>query len=194
VYTSGVTDPTRSGASPGSAFDAPLSEERAVELVRRLVVAPGGHVLALGCGNAELLLRIVAAHPATTGTGVDRDRAALDRGRRRIAERGLLDRVDLVEADLAGFRDRADVVLCLDAERAWGGAEPALTALAGHVEPGGLVLLGARLPPGGLDELAALAGAASFRVLDASTATPSELAAWEGGQATGFGYLVLRPA
>lgn len=183
------------------AFDAPLSEERAARLLRRLAVAPGGHVLDLACGRAELLLRVVLAHPGTTGTGVDADRAALDRGRSRAARLGLLDRVDLVEGDATAFADRGDVVLCVGAAHAWGGAGPALAALREHLQPGGLLLLGdgfwAAEPapdvrerfgdlPAGLADAADRAAAAGYRVLEADASTAAEWDAFEAGRRAGL--------
>jgi cyclopropane fatty-acyl-phospholipid synthase-like methyltransferase len=123
-------------------FEAPLSEQRATELVAGLPLAPGRHALDLGCGFGELLLRVVAAHPAATGTGVDTRRPALDRARRAAAERSLHERVEFVEADPATFDDRGDVVLCVGASHAWGGATSALRELRGRVERGGTVLFG----------------------------------------------------
>ena len=188
-------------ARAGLTFDAPLSEERAAGLVRRLAVAPGGHVLDLACGWAELLLRLVLAHPATTGTGVDSDRAALDRGRSRAARLGLLDRVDLVEGDATTFADRGDVVVCVGAAQAWGGAGPALAALREHLQPGGLLLFAdgfwAAEPaaavrerfgdlPAGLAGAAALAAAAGYGVLAADASTPGEWDAFEAARRAGL--------
>jgi cyclopropane fatty-acyl-phospholipid synthase-like methyltransferase len=127
-------------AHAGLTFGAPLSEARAAALVGSLPLAPGRHVLDLGCGWAELLLRIVAAHRGSTGTGVDLGRAGLDRGRRAAAGRGLHERVELVEADVTSFDDRGDVVLCVGAAHAWGGATAALPELRQRVEPGGVLL------------------------------------------------------
>ncbi len=64
-----MRDDFRRLAHAGLTFNAPLSEERASALVSALPISPGHHVLDLGCGWGELLLRILAAHPATTGTG-----------------------------------------------------------------------------------------------------------------------------
>jgi SAM-dependent methyltransferase len=196
-----VPDDLRRFARESLVFNAPLSEERAADLLERLVVAPGGHVLDLGCGHAELLLRLVAAHPGTTGTGVDVDRAALDRARARAAALRLLDRVDFVEADVTGLGDRGDVVLCVGSAHAWGGVEPALAALAGHLQPGGLLLYGdgfwaaeaadeARALfgelPAGLDGLADAAAHAGFRALHADVSSQAEWDAFEAGWRDGL--------
>jgi len=194
-----VREDLRRLAHSGLTFDAPLSEQRAGELVARLAIAPGGHVLDLGCGWGELLLRIVAAHPGTTGTGVDSDRAALDRGRRLAAQRGLTERVDFAEADAARFDDRGDVVLCVGANHIWGGATEALRALRGLAEPGSLVLYGAGFwerAPGAVarraigelpvwDGLLRTARTAGFHVEQADRSTDAEWdafeTAWRGG-------------
>lgn len=123
-------------------FNAPLSERRATGFVDQLALAPGHHALDLACGWGELLLRIVAARPAATGTGVDTDRAALDRGRAAAARRGLHDRVEFVEADAVTIAARGHLVLCVGATHAWGGPAAALRALEAHLEPGGVALVG----------------------------------------------------
>ena len=106
-----MRDDFRRLAHAGLTFNAPLSEERASALVSALPISPGHHVLDLGCGWGELLLRILAAHPATTGTGVDTDREALDRGVRAATRRGLHGRVEFVEAPAETFVDVADIVV-----------------------------------------------------------------------------------
>ena len=117
---SALRDELRALAHAKLRFNAPLSQERADALIDLLPLAPGRHVLDLGCGWGELLLRVVAAHSAATGTGVDADRQALDRARRAAAARGLYDRVEFVEGDLTTFDDRGDLVLCVGAAHALG--------------------------------------------------------------------------
>jgi SAM-dependent methyltransferase len=196
-----VTDQLRPLAQSRLVFNAPLSETRAAALVDRLPIAPGRHVLDLGCGWAELLLRIVAARPGSTGTGVDLDRAALNRGRARAAELGLLDRVDLVEADASTFDDRGDVVLSVGAAHAWGGTDAALAALRDHLEPGGFLLFGggfwtsepaAALTetfgnlPSGLDGVVRSAWTAGLSALHADAASLEEWDAFEAGWRSGL--------
>ena len=62
-----MRDDFRRLAHAGLTFNAPLSEERANALVAALPISPGHHVLDLGCGWGELLLRILAAHPGDDG-------------------------------------------------------------------------------------------------------------------------------
>ena len=169
-------------------FNAPLSQERADGLVSMLALAPGRHALDLGCGWGELLLRVVAAHPAATGTGVDADRQALDRARRAAAARGLYDRVEFVEGDLTTFEDRGDLVLCVGAAHAWGGATAALRELRERLEPGGTLLFADGFwerPPGAdarrlfgelpvFDGLLQVARAARFSVDHADRSTQEE--------------------
>jgi SAM-dependent methyltransferase len=174
--------------SPRIPFDAPLSDARASALVEELAVAPGGHVVDLGCGWAELLLRIVEAHPGTTGTGVDVDLGALNRGVREASFRGLHERVELIEGDATQFEDRADVVLCVGAAEQLGRASRALHLVAEILEPGGVALFADRIwnaPAGAvaraglgelpvLDGLLALARAAGFRVTSYDVSSPGE--------------------
>lgn len=194
-----MRDDVRRLAHAGLTFNAPLSEERAASLVAALPISPGHHLLDLGCGWGELLLRILAAHPATTGTGVDTARDALDRGVRLAAQRGLYGRVEFIEADAATFVAQADIVLSVASSHMFGGAAEALDTLRECVTPGGRVLFGdpfwattpttaalaaiGELP--GPDDLRAAAVAAGFRIEldDASTLREWDAfeTAWRGG-------------
>ena len=183
-----MRDDFRRLAHAGLTFNAPLSEKRAAALVAALPIAPAHHVLDLGCGWGELLLRILAAHPATTGTGVDTSREALDRGAFRAAQQGLHERVEFVEADAATFVDLADIVVSVAVSQAWGGPAGALQWLHACVTPGGRVLYGDAFwasPPSPLalealgelpthDELCQAAAAAGFRIDQDETSTLEE--------------------
>lgn len=123
-------------------WNAPLSEAHAELLVDRLGLTAGDHVVDLGCGWGELLIRAVAATAGVRGTGVDSARWALERGRAAAAARGVKGRVDFVEGDAASWTGAADRVLCVGASHAWGGTGAALRALAAVVQPGGRLLMG----------------------------------------------------
>jgi len=178
--------------TPRIPFDAPLSDARASALIGELAVAPGGHVVDLGCGWGELLLRIVEAHPGTTGTGIDIDQEPLNRGVREASFRGLHERVELIKEDATRFEDRADVVLCVGTAEQLGRASRALHLIAEILEPGGVALFGDRIwtaPAGAvaraglgelpvLDGLLALARAAGFRVTSYDVSSPAEWTAY----------------
>jgi SAM-dependent methyltransferase len=99
---------------------SPLSEARAGRLVRFLSDGLDGTVVDIGCGWAELLLRVVAAAPGCRGFGVDREDARIAHAAQLAAERGLADRVTLVAGD-AGVTDlpMADAVICIGASQVW---------------------------------------------------------------------------
>jgi SAM-dependent methyltransferase len=130
-------------------FHGPLSEARADALVRRLALAKPASVLDLGCGWGELMLRILAAVPAATGTGIDLAAEDLDRGRRNAEALGLADRVRFVQESAVGTsRGPADLVLCVGSSHVLTATEPpghlpdALRELRRLVRDGGRVLLG----------------------------------------------------
>ncbi|WP_369196980.1 SAM-dependent methyltransferase [Streptomyces djakartensis] len=125
-------------------FHGPLSEQRADALVRRLTRHGPATVLDIGCGWGELMLRVLAAVPGATGTGIDLDGGDLARGRRAAEERGLASRVRFLQESATGTtRGPADLVLCLGASQALGSGLPdALAELRRLVGDGGRVLLG----------------------------------------------------
>ena len=122
---------------------APVAPDALSGLVQRLEpVGRGAAFLDLGCGYGQWLLEALAAHPGTTGVGVDR---ALPPGlAEAAAARGLTDRVRWVEADAQGWATDGlfDVVLCVGATHAFGGLDGTLDAARRYLRPGGRLLLG----------------------------------------------------
>jgi SAM-dependent methyltransferase len=159
-------------------FHGPLSEARAARIVARLTANRPGSVLDIGCGWGELMLRILAAAPEATGTGLDMNADDLARGRASAQARGLGDRVTFVQGSgVKTSRGPADLVLCVGSSHAVTDVEPpghlasALAELRRLVSPGGRVLLGEGFWH--------------------RTPTESELAAmWPGTTAGEFGDLV----
>src|ERR1700722_14041717 len=99
-------------------FNSPLSSDRADSLAVALVTGRPRLILDVGCGWGELLVRTVAGSDGATGLGVDRDTAALERGRMNVSERGLSQRVRFVEGDAADLDESADVGICVGADHA----------------------------------------------------------------------------
>ena len=189
-------------------FHGPLSEERAARLIRSLMPLDDAHVLDLGCGWAELLLRTLEAAPTATGTGVDRNEGDIAHARSNAEARGLTDRVTLVPADVAQWQpDRqADAVIVNGASQVWGGdplqhTANALTEVRKLLNPGGRLLLGegfwqqeptepqlAAMPVprdqyGSLADLVDLAHAHGYRLLAVEQASLDEWDVFENGHA-----------
>lgn len=156
-----------------------LSEDRADGLVAFIASDLQGTVLDIGCGWAELLLRIVAAAPECRGIGVDLEAESIKHGRRVADSRGLTDRVTLLEGDAKDSGpEHAEAVICIGASHVWNPPtevnQPlnyarALAAIRGRVGRGARVIYGEAVwsaPPtpaavaplgGRLDELVSFA-------------------------------------
>jgi cyclopropane fatty-acyl-phospholipid synthase-like methyltransferase len=131
-------------AHDGLAFQSPLDENRVQALVERLPLAPGDRVVDLGCGTAELLIRLVERH-AVRAVGIDLSPYFLAEGRAQAARRIPDGHLELREEDAA----RADLergafalAVCVGAGAIFGDTGETLRALAALVPRGGLVLLG----------------------------------------------------
>jgi Methyltransferase domain len=160
-------------------FMTPLSEERAGRLVDFVSVGLHGTVVDIGCGWAELLLRVVAAAPDCDGLGLDLDSDSIERGCRLAAERGLTERLTLTLANArTALPDSVDAVICIGASQVWNppgdeslpmGYARALTAIRATVGRGARVVYGEAIwtrPPtaeaiaplgGRLDEMVSMA-------------------------------------
>jgi SAM-dependent methyltransferase len=137
----------------------PLSEAALDEAIELLEPPPGGRVLDVACGRAEVLRR-VAERFDVEATGYDSDASLIEAG-----PPGL----DLQVRD-SPPPGPFDVVLCIAASHALGGFPNALGALAELVRPGGEVLLGEgywRRPPS-VEYLDALGGASEDELPDYS--------------------------
>lgn len=116
------------------------------------VPVPESRILELGCGDASNLAAIAAAFPSSRCTGIDRSRAALDRGRRLLRRCGL-NQVDLVQADLAhpgAVGGAFDYILC-HGLYSWV-PEPVRHAILAlcrdHLSPRGLAMVSYNTLPG----------------------------------------------
>ena len=195
-----MRDDFRRAARAGLTFNAPLSEERAGALVAALPISPGHHVLDLGCGAGELLLRILAAHPATTGTGVDTER-------RRSTEAFSRRPGVACTGGSSSWRpiprpsSTSPTSSCASAASyAWGGVGAALHWLRECVAPGGRLLFGdgfwagaptpAALTAVGelprLEDVHAAAAAAGFRIERDEVSTMGEWDAFETSWRSGL--------
>lgn len=192
-------------AHAGLAFNAPMSDARVHELAATLQPLQHARIIDLGCGWAELLIRLLDAEPTAGGVGVDTQAAAVERGRAAAAARGLSGRVRLEIGDATKWSDESgDVLLCIGSSHCWAGTRPALLALRRRLRPGGRLLFGEGYwvhPPGpaalaaldtdpadlcSLADLAGLAVDCGYRVLSLATASTAEWDAYESGWCGGL--------
>ena len=180
-------------------FNAPLSGARADSIATTLARADPRSVLDIGCGWAELLLRILSASDGTEGVGFDTDGVVLERARRNACARGLDDRVRFVEGAAPSEAAPVDLVLCVGSHHVYGDQTQALQVLHRLTKPGGRVLFGATFweaaptrkqtsDPGiesdaltDLEGLVDLATNAGFRPLWTQTASRDEWESFESG-------------
>jgi cyclopropane fatty-acyl-phospholipid synthase-like methyltransferase len=132
-------------AHEGLAFMNPLAEEDVDEMIEALALDPGAHVLDLGCGKAEVLLRIVERYADVRAIGLDRSRVVLAEARRQAAERVPESKVTLLEQDVREYAPEPgtfDLVVSTGGVSFRGGVGGTLAVLAGFVAPGGKLLFG----------------------------------------------------
>jgi SAM-dependent methyltransferase len=122
----------------------PLSSAKLDELVELLNLRPDARVLDIGCGKAELLIRLAERYSAGA-IGVDLSppfvAAARASALRRVPDADFT----FIEVDGARFvaePERFDLAVCLGASWTFGGHRGTLRALSRFVRPGGQVLAG----------------------------------------------------
>jgi SAM-dependent methyltransferase len=187
-------------------FNSPLSNARAARLVSLVGPLAGAHVVDIGCGWAEFLLRAAAADPTVTALGLDADPDAIAHARAEATARGLADRADLRVTDASSWRpdQPVDVAICIGASHALGGIPQALAHLRTTVDPGGRLIFGEGIwerPPtpaalaalggdpdeyGTLPDLVDLAITTGWRPHDIAVATLQEWDAFESGYSRGW--------
>ena len=121
-------------------FNSPMTGQTADQIVSMIAARDPHTVLDVGCGWAELLLRVLEALPGARGVGVDNEPRHIKRAERNATRRLLDQRVSFVEdIDDAGA---CDVVICIGSEHVYGTYSDALHAMASRVRPGGCSVFG----------------------------------------------------
>jgi cyclopropane fatty-acyl-phospholipid synthase-like methyltransferase len=132
-------------AHEGLAFMNPLAEEDVEEMIEALELEPGAHVLDLGCGKAEILLRIVERYPDVRAVGLDNSAAVLAEARRQAKNRVPEAKVVLLEEDVRDYAPEPgsfDLVVSTGGVSFRGGVGGTLAVLSGFVAPEGKLLFG----------------------------------------------------
>jgi len=108
-----MDDPLQARAYAEADFSEP--HEKFVDLFReRFPDFTGGHVLDLGCGTGDVIVRFVRRYPEVRITGVDGAEAMLEIGREFIKREGLMEKIHLRHCylpDIDLMREKFDAII-----------------------------------------------------------------------------------
>jgi len=122
----------------------PISSEKVLKVGQVLALNPGDRVIDFGCGYAELL-RLWAEDFGINGVGIDVREHACDRARKKMAEHGLDDRIEIIHFNAAEFafeKETYDVAACVGATFIWGGYRETIRAMKTAIHSGGKLVIG----------------------------------------------------
>jgi cyclopropane fatty-acyl-phospholipid synthase-like methyltransferase len=89
-----MTEEEQAGAYAAANF-AEINEPIAAWFQKRFPLAHNAQLLDIGCGTADMTIRLVGAYPGTTGVGIDGSDAMLSHGRNLVSKAGLTSRISL---------------------------------------------------------------------------------------------------
>ena len=125
-------------------FASPLSSDKLNRFLQLLELQPNQRVLDVGCGNAEILIRLAESY-GITGVGIDSNKFDIEGGRERAAFRGVASNLTLHAYGIADHPEAEplfDAALCIGASHAYGTYQKTLSELTKRVKPGGQILVG----------------------------------------------------
>jgi SAM-dependent methyltransferase len=121
-----------------------VSPEKILTTGKMAGMAPGKTLIDFGCGFAEPLV-LWAENFGISGVGIDIRQKAIERAQAKIVQRGLAERLQVVQGKGAEYRfepNSFDFAACVGATFIWGGYKPALQALKHAIRPGGKLIVG----------------------------------------------------
>jgi ubiquinone/menaquinone biosynthesis C-methylase UbiE len=122
----------------------PTTNEKIIKLGKLLKLKEGNRVIDFGCGCADPLT-LWAEEFGITGIGVDISQDFCDRARKKVAEKGLSDRIEIVCSNTADytFEEGAfDAATCIGATFAFGGYRQTIQAMKRAIHPKGRLGIG----------------------------------------------------
>jgi hypothetical protein len=125
----------------------PLALERVDDLIDLLHLPANAWVLEVGCGKAELVMRVLMRY-AVQGEGWDSSLALIKEAHRRATQRGLLPFRLRLHAGESRERpldpDSLDLAICAVSSHVYGGWSKTLETLSAAMHRDGLILAGER--------------------------------------------------
>jgi SAM-dependent methyltransferase len=122
----------------------PSTPEKVLALGEYLRLREGSRIIDFGCGYAEPLA-LWAEHFGIVGVGIDIREAACERARKKLAARGLSERIEIVcarGADYGFAPGTFDAATCIGATFVFGGYRETVHALSRAIRPGGRLGIG----------------------------------------------------
>ena len=122
----------------------PTSPEKLIKAGLIAGLKPGDRVIDFGCGFAEPLV-LWAERFGISGVGIDIRPYACERAEKKIADRGLADRLKIVCGDAAGYKypDYSfDLAACIGATFIWSNFGEAVRVMRQATKPGGKLVIG----------------------------------------------------
>jgi len=122
----------------------PTSPEKIIKLGKLLGLKKGSRIIDFGSGAAEPLA-LWAEEFGITGVGVDISEDFCSRGRKKLAAKGLSNRIEIVcspGADYVFEECSFDVATCIGATFIWGGYKPTVQAMKRAIRSNGRLGIG----------------------------------------------------
>jgi cyclopropane fatty-acyl-phospholipid synthase-like methyltransferase len=122
----------------------PTSAEKIILVGKMLGMGPGKTVIDFGSGYAEPLM-LWAQNFGISGVGIEFRKACCERALRKIKDRALADRLEILHKDASKYKFKKgayDFAVCIGASFIWGGFGPTVRKLKQAVRPGGKIAVG----------------------------------------------------
>jgi len=122
----------------------PSTTEKIIKLGQVLLLKEGSRIIDFGCGYAEPLA-LWAEKFGIVGTGIDVSEDFCDRARKKLTDRGLSDRIEIVccrGADYVFDKGTFDAATCIGATFVFGGYRETIQALKCAVKANGRLGIG----------------------------------------------------
>ncbi len=122
----------------------PTTSEKIIRVGEIAGIKPGHKVIDFGCGYGETLI-LWAEKFGISGVGIDLRPKACERAKKKIADHGLMNRLEIVCGDAARYNyspHSYDLAACIGATFIWGTFGEAIHAMKEAIHPSGKMVIG----------------------------------------------------